>query len=323
VDLEVRIMEKRKGFNPLEEIVIPDKKILKRYNISSEDKHKQAHSLTGFTLIELLVVIAIISLLLAILIPSLKRARNNARAVVCQSNLKQWGLIFSMILEGNDKSYFFDVEPLPFLYKHSSDKDASVFKDKKISFCPMAVKTGNKPFNGHVLSGNDNSKYLFIYTQWSNWFSGILGSAFESWSYDSNNVNIAKGSYGFSSSFFDGCNLTDHENFYSRLNISRIYLIKRPSNVPIMLDSASTWSTYAWEGQKPPATEDEATTCCINRHNGGVNSLFLDWSVRKVGLKELWKLKWNPLFDTNGPWTISGGVKPEDWPEWMRGFKDY
>jgi prepilin-type processing-associated H-X9-DG protein len=78
-----------------------------------------------------------------------------------------------------------------------------------------------------------------------------------------------------------------------------------------------------WDDQKPPATEEEETSCCINRHDGGVNSLFLDWSVRKVGLKELWKLKWHKEFNTNGPWTIAGGVKPEDWPEWMRKFKDY
>ena len=62
---------------------------------------------------------------------------------------------------------------------------------------------------------------------------------------------------------------------------------------------------------------------CINRHEGGVNCLFLDWSVRKVGLKELWTLKWNKWFDTRGPWTTAGGATPEDWPEWMRKFKDY
>ena len=62
---------------------------------------------------------------------------------------------------------------------------------------------------------------------------------------------------------------------------------------------------------------------CINRHDGGINSLFLDWSVRKVGLKELWTLKWDPVFNTAGCWTRAGGARSEDWPEWMRKFKDY
>jgi len=62
---------------------------------------------------------------------------------------------------------------------------------------------------------------------------------------------------------------------------------------------------------------------CINRHNGHVNGLFLDWSVRKIGLKELWTLEWSRQFDTAGPFTRAGGVQPEAWPKWMRNFKDY
>ena len=44
-----------------------------------------------FTLIELLVVIAIISILMAMLLPSLKLARDSAKAIACISNLKQCG----------------------------------------------------------------------------------------------------------------------------------------------------------------------------------------------------------------------------------------
>jgi hypothetical protein len=62
---------------------------------------------------------------------------------------------------------------------------------------------------------------------------------------------------------------------------------------------------------------------CINRHQGFENIAFMDWSVRKVGLKELWTLKWHKSFDTGGPWTKAGGVVGSDWPEWIRPYRDY
>ena len=51
--------------------------------------------LCAFTLIEVLVVVAIIALLVAVLLPSLARAREQAKAILCLSHLKQQGVAMS------------------------------------------------------------------------------------------------------------------------------------------------------------------------------------------------------------------------------------
>ena len=59
----------------------------------------------GFTLIELLVVISIISLLIAILLPSLASARKAATKLSCATQLHQWGIVISAYSH-DSKGYF-------------------------------------------------------------------------------------------------------------------------------------------------------------------------------------------------------------------------
>ena len=56
----------------------------------------------GFTLIELLVVIAIVALLMAILLPALRKAREQAMDAICRSNLRQIGLGAELYAEDYD-----------------------------------------------------------------------------------------------------------------------------------------------------------------------------------------------------------------------------
>ncbi len=74
----------------------------------------------GFTLIEVLVVIAIISLLMAILLPALEKAKDLARGTVCKSNLRNYSIAVMLYLEDNDglfcdpdMCYFSQVGPFP------------------------------------------------------------------------------------------------------------------------------------------------------------------------------------------------------------------
>jgi len=282
-------MDKEKTFTPLE-----INRIQKVQESRAAFLRKESLGLTGFTLIELLVVIAIIALLMAILMPGLQRVKRQAKTVACQSNLKQWGAIFLMYANENDGSF------LSGLLEGSSSGAGkywwivplqSYYHDGKIRLCPTATKPytqgGRVPFGAWVTNKGHAGSYSP-----NGW---LCNPPVE--------MNTLHGR-------------TTEDNW-------RTINLTDAGNIPLFLDCS--WDD-AWPRQtdEPPEyngdviespNTSEMKRFCINRHDGFVNGGLVDFSVRKIGLKELWKLKWHRGYRINDPSPV--------WPDWMRRFRDY
>ena len=265
----------------------------------------------GFTLIELLVVIAIIALLMAIMMPALNRVKGQAQKISCQARLKQWALVFKLYTDDHD-GYFNDRNVGAHGLWMAATRD--YYKnDEKMLLCPTATKLMQNASDWGTFKAATLDNFVFSYgiNSWTNSVKVDRGTRLLEWFWR-NTGNLKTITYDTRE--------TDGK-------------LASPNQIPVFGDS--TWYD-AWprHTDQPPMTMDafgimdqgtsnEMQHFCIDRHDGFVNLLFMDWSARDVGIKELWTLKWHRSYITSGPWTRAGGARPEDWPNWMRHYRDY
>ena len=275
----------------------------------------------GFTLIELLVVIAVIAVLMGILMPALSRVRQQARSVACQGLLRQWGFIWAMYCDDNNGRF---PEAGDLGWKRGTWVIAfrrQYETRSQILLCPEATKRRATTAGYMTEWGGSRETYIMG--------SGGLSNLQEEASYGASNwVYYAEGSGAIQGRPIPW-------NWKTRA-------VRGAATVPVFGDamwrgggpcyrtSDTAAPSRGFVRIVPPQSDGqwrgydyEMMHFAINRHQTGTNMLFMDWSVRSVGLKELWTLKWHRQYPTNGPWTQAGGVQPSDWPEWMRSFKDY
>lgn len=277
----------------------------------------------GFTLIELLIVIAIIALLMAILMPGLNLAKEQGRATVCRTNLKQWGLIANLYAEQNNGLIWGGEIGRGYWWPAQVEKSYQSWKKNKIWFCPTAKKSQTDE------NGNDAGENA-IYGAWGIFKGPALNIAITAAKLPALDEDGISGSYGLNgwamgTKGYDNDNRRDHD----KENWKGPGMVKGPTNnVPLMLDSLrfDGWPLATDTAPNVRLHSDwfpEMRRYVLDRHRKYTNCVFMDFSVRRVGMKELWTLKWSRTFNTSNRWTKAGKVDRSLWPEWIKGYPDY
>jgi len=151
----------------------------------SESNAARHRSLPGFSLIELLVVISIIALLIAILLPSLDRARGVARQLKCSANLK--GIALSQVVYSENFDGLFPPRGperwVALLKEHYRDYEALV--------CP---DDGDKTPSAPDIANPDDAERSYMTNGYNDYFNekvqdvgGGLGPM-SGWSMDRDNI---------------------------------------------------------------------------------------------------------------------------------------
>lgn len=138
----------------------------------------------GFTLIELLVVIAMIALLMAILLPVLGKARDQARTIACRSNLKQYGIGLRMYLDDNNHDFpdaWTWLKSKSHNWVRKGEQPDGVFwpylKALDVHLCPMfSMWAKDTQYSDTAVSYVMNSYVGRNGAIWSNWLgAGVTG----------------------------------------------------------------------------------------------------------------------------------------------------
>jgi len=292
----------------------------KHRRIRTQNTDRHGRKAEGFTLIELLVVIAMIAILMGILMPALKKAKNQAQSTACQGNLKNFALAVQMYAQDNDDKfchpgscYFAQLDAYPGetggrwkrwcngdLYLRNHPQYASEFfkylSDARALICPTFLRLAkSRRFHSDFA---DESDGVVNYMPWYNYsMNAYLGMKEGQWGVlKTSNVKNAAQTFTFAD---EGC-LVKPGYFKQGLNDTALYPVWPTSDAPNWIQRAGG---SKWNVKPGPASEGglgEFTDVIAGFHQapsgdpigGKGNVAFLDGHIAPHATPESFALAW-------------------------------
>ncbi len=256
--------------------------------------------------------VAAVFLVVAVLVPAMRKVREQRNLVGCLANLGQWNRLISPYVDENDGRFFSGYgDDNSWWVARLEDQHQSRIRNN-LWFCPKTTEP--------LYDERHNRADTFnIFQAW-----GIYTKDFSG--HEDLSADGVAGSYGINGY------VLSHETVAEQAPQNDISWgtphVPDASRIPLLVE-ALRFDVRPQEHEGPTDVEllawsgNDMARSCINRHVGFESVSFCDLSARRVGLKELWTLKWHRRFDTKGPWTKAGGAQAANWPKWIRPFRDY
>jgi len=271
---------------------------------------------------------------MSILAPALTRVRAQAKDSLCMSRLHQWGAIFSMYADSNDGRLtgWHELKPGDETY---APPDAGVTFHAQC-WIPRLRKYYAEPMKwkqvgGEWVCGSKDWDFCMCPSTEKTWADGEFGGPMTGWDfgwmhdmaggeylpyYDS-----SYGSYGKNGWVSD--TQTKH-GAAGDLGVTAYWdttRVRNASRIPLFGDEsmmsgypAPTCEVPQHKIRMPMDEGEEISRWVQDRHDLTVNLVFLDFTVRKVGLKQLWQLYWHRDWDLS---LTPDPKDPEQWPSWI------